>query len=158
MTKLLAPLILLVGVAGGGAAALVTSGAPEGGDKGGHGSSAVTHAAAPHPPEATDYVKFARPFIVPIVAEDEVVALAMLTLAIELPKGEADAALPREPKVRDALMQALIALSHDGYLSGDITDPERFAEVRTRLRDHARSVLGDNVADVLIIDYARQAR
>lgn len=168
MAKLLPIVLVLFGLMGGGGAALfLRSGqtaAPDGqipvshesghGDKDGHGKG--DH-GGPGPDEF-GYFKFNRPFIVPVVADDEVVALAMLALSIEMGSSEARDALVKEPKVRDGFMRVLIGLSHEGYFAGDITDPDRFAEVRSRLKQEAEAMLGDTVADVLIIDYARQAR
>lgn len=152
MARLLPVIAVLLGLLGGGGLALsMRGGAPAEG----HEPKVEHHDAKAGKDEAA-YYAFKRPFIVPVVHDGEVSALVMLSVTVEMAESAKKDAAKREAKARDRFMRVLMALSHEGYFAGDITDPERFAEVRARLTAKAGEVYGESVADVLITDYARQ--
>ena len=53
--------------------------------------------------EGYEYVKLANQFIVPVVQGEDVVALVLLSMSLEVPLGQNDHALEVEPKLRDCI-------------------------------------------------------
>ncbi|WP_306252783.1 hypothetical protein [Parvularcula sp. IMCC14364] len=101
------------------------------------------------------YFNFSRQFVVPVMQSGRVQALVILDLNLEMEQGDADGMFSMEPKFRDALMRELLALSNEGYFTGQLTDPERYDEIQKALLRAARTVK-DEIISVLILDFARQ--
>ncbi|MEQ8897796.1 MAG: flagellar basal body-associated FliL family protein [Roseovarius sp.] len=167
MKKLLLPLILgLVGVAGGVGAgiALRPTGQPEGltnpCGEADHAEKAHTDENASeegHVPGAEqDYVKLNNQFVVPVVSDDAVQSLVVLSLSIEIDQGQRELVYAREPKLRDAFLQVLFDHANMGGFEGTFTDGNTLDILRAALTETARNVLGTNVTGVLIVDIARQ--
>ncbi|MCI5043994.1 MAG: hypothetical protein MRY72_04795 [Aquisalinus sp.] len=101
------------------------------------------------------YFDFSRQFVVPVMESGRVKSLVILDLNLEMDQSEADGMFSMEPKFRDALMRELLALSNEGYFSGQLTDPERYDDIQKALLRAARTVK-DEIISVLILDIARQ--
>lgn len=112
----------------------------------GHGGVAVGNA----------YVKFANQFVVPIVEQDKVVSLVVLTLSLEVAPGTGEEVYAKEPKLRDGFLQVLFDHANMGGFGVSITDPEMLNVLRASLRDVAKNSVGDAVKQVLILDIVRQ--
>lgn len=153
------PLILaLAGIVslGGGAVAgaILGKGAPS-------GATATDTAMAPTvPAEASrfEYVKFGSQFVVPIQASGRVAALLVANLQLEVAEGGTEPAFRREPRVRDAFLKILFEMAAEGAFNGDMYAPAVQTELRGRLLNAARAILGDTVNAVLISDFLKQER
>ena len=119
------------------------------GDKHGGGHGAETSGES-------GFMKFSRQFVVPVVSRNNVTALVIMDLNLELDPSSTESDYAREPKVRDAILKSLLQLSNEGAFGEDILDEENLDQIRERLRASAQTVLGDDVIDVLILNVARQ--
>ena len=151
MSKIISLLIVVVAVVGAGFAAMTM----RGGGKSASSAGEVEHAVA-HTEEELGYFAFQRPFLVPIVEDRTVRALAVLRLTLEMPNTEIEFVRTKEPRLRDAMMRTLFALANEGYLGGDITDTETYEEIQGRLLTASRSLIDESVEEVLIVDFNRQ--
>lgn len=126
---------------------------------GDHGADhpAPTHGAVgPDPDRHVDYVKLERQFIVPVVEEGEISSLVVMSLAVEVDEGASDIVFEEEPKLRDAFLKVFFAHSQSGGFAGDFTRESRMADLRGRLYEAARQVLGAPAKGVLLTNVMRQ--
>ncbi|KIN74557.1 flagellar basal body-associated FliL family protein [Sulfitobacter guttiformis] len=107
--------------------------------------------------ESHEYAKLNNQFVVPIVAEERVIALVVIALSIEVAAGKTEAVFLREPKVRDSFLQVLFDHANIGGFEGNFTNAEMLGRLRTALKEVGQRDLGkDIVKDVLIVEIARQ--
>jgi hypothetical protein len=102
------------------------------------------------------FVKLDRQFIVPVVSEDRVASMMVLTINLEVEPGGVEAVLGQEPKLRDALLRTMFDHAYTGGFSGDFTAEPVMRELRGNLLLAARRVAGSDVRDVLVADIIRQ--
>lgn len=162
MRKLLPVLLALVGLVAGGGAGFLLRTSPESQAAATVCPPTETPAAEtpPHGEETkepeTEFVKLNNQFVVPVVEEGAVVAMVILSLSLEVPKGEAPKVFEREPKLRDNLLQTLFNHANAGGFKGSFTDPLAMEALRTALLETARGVMGAAVGSILITDIVRQ--
>ncbi len=118
--------------------------------KGGHGGGEASEG------DGSSIMKFSRQFIVPVVRSDGVGSLVALDINLELSPSATENVYLREPKLRDAILSALLKLSNEGAFNNHLLQPENMDDIRTDLYASAQSVLGDDVTGVLILNFARQ--
>jgi len=157
--KILPIILLLVGTGAGVGAGLALRPAPD-------PEAAIPAAATtPDAPPATDsaaeteareYVKMNNQFVVPIVGGDEVTALVVLTLSLEVPSGGKADIYEREPKLRDSFLQVLFDHANTGGFDGAFTNATNMDVLRRNLLEIAQRDAPEAVTDVLILDIARQ--
>ncbi|MEM9600900.1 MAG: flagellar basal body-associated FliL family protein [Pseudomonadota bacterium] len=121
------------------------------GDKGGHGDAAAYAGD-------TEFLKFKRQFVVPVLKNDTVHALVLLNIGLEVSAKERDHLFRMEPRFRDAFIRELLALSDTGYLDGDLTSPDTYEVLRETLIRAAHEIAKEGIKDVLILDLSRQDR
>jgi len=162
MRKLLPILLALIGLVAGGGAGFLLRPAPNSQVAATVCPPTETPTAepAPHSEEAkepeTEFVKLNNQFVVPVVEDGAVAAMVILSLSLEVPKGEAPKVFEREPKLRDNLLQTLFNHANAGGFKGSFTDPLAMEALRTALLETARGVLGAAVSSILITDIVRQ--
>jgi len=161
MKLLLALMLGLAGAAGGVAAGLaLRPGGPAPAEDG--AAHPAEKPAATHAPqtdtgaERMEYVKLNNQFVVPVVAGREVRSLVVMSLSLEIARGERETVYAREPKLRDALLQVMFDHANRGGFDGAFTDGNTLDILRRSLAETARQVLGNGVRGVLIVDIARQ--
>lgn len=152
MRLVLALPIVLLAVAGGGAAGLVL--APDDGGE----ADAHREAAAPEPLAQPDNMPFTREFIVPLVSEGRVRAHVVLNLGLESAVLTREEMLRREPVLRDRLMEALFRHTATGGFDGSFTDALAMNRLRLGLNESIVPVLRPAGATVLITSVDRQDR
>jgi len=164
--KLLLPLIL--GLAGGGAgigaAILFPAPGPDTAAETCTPTETPTGAAAEALPPleesavdaGRDYAKLNNQFIVPVVSEQEVTALVVLSLSVEVAAGGKETVFAHEPRLRDAFLQVLFDHANTGGFDGAFTSTPNMRILREGLRREAQAALGDLASDVLIVDIVRQ--
>ncbi|MBI1366972.1 MAG: hypothetical protein GC153_13575 [Alphaproteobacteria bacterium] len=101
------------------------------------------------------FMKFGRQFIVPVIDGSGVKSLVIMDITIEVPPSETDKAYAAEPKLRDAILSALLKLSDDGAFSGKLLEGDNLDGIRAALLAAARKVISDNAKDVLILGITR---
>ncbi|MEE3098544.1 MAG: flagellar basal body-associated protein FliL, partial [Pseudomonadota bacterium] len=88
-------------------------------------TASAAHPDGPPPPYdpelKRDYVKLDRQFVVPLVQQEQVKALVILTLSLEVDPGMSSEALTREPKLRDRFLQVLFRHAQSGAFDGVFT-------------------------------------
>ena len=177
MKKLLLPLILLLVGVGSGvgagfmlrpaptppppeAGADIASAAPCGPVEADHATAAADGPdTAAQPIEAAAGSEFAaldNAFIVPVMEQDQLVAMMAITLSVEVPVGETAKVFSVEPRLRDQLLQDMFQHSNIGGFSGNYTATDKMRILRQDLLTTARDVLGETALDVLIVDIKRQ--
>jgi len=164
MIRLLLPLILaIVGTGAGVGAGLALR--PPAAESGHAGAQAEPEEGNSHHDALADtsgasekrrYVKLNNQFIVPVIAGEQVDALVILSLSLEIAEGQRETVYSREPKLRDALLQVMFDHANMGGFDGAFTRSGRLETLRTALTETARGVIGPNLRKVLIVDIARQ--
>jgi flagellar basal body-associated protein FliL len=164
--RLIVPILLaLFGLTAGAGAGYMLRPAPAPdavGDtaaKGEHGG-AEAHDAAPSasdkPTTPREYVRLNNQFIVPLVEQGRVSAMVIMALSVEIEQGQAALVYAQEPKLRDALLQAMFQHANAGGFRGSFTDTSNMRLLRQLLREEVRGVLGAAASDVFITDIVRQ--
>ncbi|MBT9385861.1 flagellar basal body-associated protein FliL [Pseudooceanicola sp. CBS1P-1] len=164
MKKLLPILLIILGIGGGAGAGLMLRPKPAemaAIDPCGDGTGAVAQEAEPPPPadeapKDKDYVKMNNQFIIPVVIDDKVGALVVMSLSLETDPGSSEAVYAKEPKLRDAFLQVMFDHANVGGFDGAFTNSNNLELLRRNLLNVARKILGGIVSDVLITDIARQ--
>ena len=105
---------------------------------------------------ATTYMNFKRQFVVPVMNHGATESLILLNLNLELGPDAPENPYLMEPKLRDALMRALLRLSHEGVFSGDLTSAKTYDEIQITLLESVSAILGQGLKSVLILDLSRQ--
>lgn len=116
----------------------------------GHGDGHAT------PASAFNYVKISNQFVVPVVQNERVSAMVVLSLSLEVAPGSGEVVYALEPKLRDGFLQVLFDHANMGGFGGAFTDASMLAVLRRSLLQVARRDLGDIVNNVLIVNIARQ--
>lgn len=102
------------------------------------------------------YQKFKRQFVIPVMGESKIKSLVIMNFNLELNSSAPSNSFSLEPKLRDAFMRDLLALSNEGVFNEDFTSPETYEEIRETLLGSSRRILNDGVNDVLILDIAKR--
>ena len=164
--RLIIPLLLLLlGVSGGAAAGFVLRPEPElpaeaelaEGNPCGDAAN-VTHGsqAMDAETEGREYVKLNNQFVVPIVSDNRVNALIVLSLSIEVVSGSREEIYTVEPKLRDVFLQVLFEHANLGGFDGAFTEAKNLGILRRGLRTAASKIMPERITDVLIVDIVRQ--
>lgn len=166
MKKLILPIILmLVGIGGGVGAGLVLTPAPEdemaanpcGDVEGVHLASAEDHSTPdPVPLDSREYARMNNQFVVPIVVNDRVTALMVMSLSIEVEAGGKEAVFAHEPRLRDAFLQVMFDHANMGGFDGAFTASSNMRLLREALQTAADRTMEGHITDVLIIEIVRQ--
>lgn len=122
----------------------------------GHAAPAYEETEGTASERQIDYVKLERQFIVPVIDEGQISSLVVMSLAVEVTDGMSDLVFEEEPKLRDAFLKVFFAHSQSGGFAGDFTRESRMADLRGRLYEAARSVLGSAAKGVLLTNVMRQ--
>jgi hypothetical protein len=102
------------------------------------------------------YFKFSRQFVAPIVSGGAPKAMIILDVMIELAPDADDAIYADEPKLRDAVLKALLVQSANGELPEMLTDPNLLEKTRAVVLANVREVIGEDARSVLLMDVGYQ--
>ncbi|OIP84218.1 MAG: flagellar basal body-associated protein FliL [Rhodobacterales bacterium CG2_30_65_12] len=169
MGKLLPILLALIGLGAGVGAGLALRPAPSNdlarsADPGDCAATDALPEAAGHPQEAdgadagvsSDFVKLNNQFVIPVVKSEQIAALVVLSISLEVPPGGSEQVYQREPKLRDRILQVLFDHANAGGFDGAFTEGRNMETLRTALLETTRQELGTAIKSVLITDIARQ--
>ncbi|MFB9148538.1 flagellar basal body-associated FliL family protein [Roseovarius ramblicola] len=158
MMRFLLPVLMAIAGAGAGVGAgllLVPAPAAPPGD------TAATPATDTGPDTApdtgpSDFIGLNNQFIVPILEDERIGAMVVLSLSIEVVPGNAEAVYAREPKLRDGFLQVLFDHANRGGFDGEFTNADSMDVLRRMLSEVARDLLGEVARRVLITAITRQ--
>ncbi len=119
-------------------------------------ASALPAAPSEEQMASREFVKLNNQFVVPVVADETVVSLVVISLSLEIEGGQRETVFAREPKLRDAFLQVMFDHANLGGFNGAFTDTQTLDRLRRALHDVAINILGPMVTEVLIQDIARQ--
>ncbi len=105
---------------------------------------------------ASEFVKMSNQFVIPVVSNDRVEALVVVTLNLEARSGVKDDIYSREPKLRDAFLRVLFDHANMGGFHGTFTSADTLDLLRSALLEVAQNEIGPGILDVLIVDILRQ--
>lgn len=109
------------------------------------------------PIDGKEYIKLTNQFVIPIVDEDRVSSMVVMTLSVETLIGQEQAVFDVEPKIRDVFLRVLFDHASIGGFKGAFLNNDNLDAVRRSLRDAARKNFGEDlISDVLIFEIARQ--
>lgn len=103
-----------------------------------------------------DYARLNNQFVVPVVRDEKVASLVVVSLSVEVPFGRQELVFEKEPKLRDAFLQVLFEHSNLGGFEGNFTSTSNMRTLRNALRSAARESIGPEASDVLILEMVRQ--
>ena len=106
--------------------------------------------------EVSEFVKLNNQFVIPVINNERVESLVVMTLTVEVPEGGKEAVYAKEPKLRDSFLQVLFDHANLGGFSGEFTDPSKLNVLRNALLEIGQRDMSDGITDVLISDVARQ--
>lgn len=156
LLKLLPVFMLILGVGAGVGAALVLSPAHEVETEDTKPDAEKKPIEAEHEETETEFVKLNNQFVIPVIEDERVSSLVVLSLSIETRVPMRDVVYEREPKLRDAFLQVLFDHANMGGFNGAFTKSDMLSILRNALNDVARKELGADVQNVLITDITRQ--
>lgn len=164
MGKLLPIILLVIGGAVGGGAGILLKPEPEimcdetdaDAESCKSETSETEDVEMEEPEEELDYVAMKNQFVVPVIQDELVRSLVVMSLSLETTPDNTSMLFSKEPKLRDAFLRVLFDHSHIGGFNGAFTESGRLSILRVALLEAARSVAGKAVLDVLITDVARQ--
>lgn len=103
-----------------------------------------------------EIVKLPSQFVVPVITENRVKAMVILTVALEVEAGQGDRVRTLEPKLRDEFLAELFSLASIGGFEDELISRQSLELVKRALSARSNEVLGTKGVTVLIIDMARQ--
>lgn len=106
--------------------------------------------------EEVYYVAMKNQFVVPVIQDELVQSLVVLSLSLESTPDHSETIFSRQPKLRDVFLQVLFDHAHIGGFNGAFTESSRLSVLKVALLEAAQSVLGPIVTDVIITDIVRQ--
>ncbi len=121
-----------------------------GGHGGGHGADSAKSESD------TGFMKFSRQFVVPVIAPSGVRSLVVMDINIEVPPGMEETVYTREPKLRDSMLAVMLNLSNRGAFDQNLLHERNLDIIRSELLGAARTVIGDDAQNVLILNITRQ--
>jgi hypothetical protein len=163
MKKLLPVILLLVGIGAGVGAGLALRPEPapieptEGAEGDVHAEKKSDKKDEEEgPPQGREYVDLVDQFIVPVVNDDAVASLILITLTIEVEAGNSDAIFEAEPRIRGVLLQAMFDHANIGGFDGAFTNSSKLDRLRKTFLEAAQITFGHEITDVLIVQITRQ--
>jgi hypothetical protein len=115
------------------------------------------HAADEGRPADAEYVKLSNQFVVPIVHENKIASMVVMSLSVEAPPGTTEAILNKEPKLRNEFLRVLFDFASVGGFNGDFLKTDNLDGLRRSLREAGQRVMGKALfSDILILEIARQ--
>lgn len=154
MRKLLPLLLLLVGAGAGLGLGMFLRPSPDPEEMA--KAETVEHAEKEEDSSIHEFVKLSNQFVVPIIRNDRVSSMVLVSLSLEVRAGYKEAIYAQEPKLRDALLQAMFDHANIGGFDGAFTQSGNLELLKKTLYEIASKTLGESLVQVLIVDIARQ--
>lgn len=156
MAKLLPIVLLIIGAAIGGGAGMFLKPEPVACEEEPCEELAVEEEEESNPEEEPSFIAMKNQFVVPVIRDELVKSLVVMSLSLEAPPASVEYVFGREPKLRDTFLRVLFDHAHMGGFDGAFTESGRLSILRVALLEAAHSVVGKEVSDILITDIVRQ--
>jgi hypothetical protein len=160
MKKLLPILLIMIGIGAGGAAGFVLRPEPEPvGEEMVDGEVKAEEKVVEEPPldlDNVEFVKLNNQFVVPVVEDNRVASLVVLSISLETAPENTEMIYAREPKIRDEFLRVLFDHAYTGGFSGAFTASPSLDSLVAQLLTVAKKITKNSVSDVLITDILRQ--
>lgn len=104
----------------------------------------------------TEYALLDKQFIVPVIENESLSAMMLVTISVEVPEGAMNTVFEKEPRLRDRLLQDMFAHANIGGFAGNFTQSDKMQVLRSDLLRSAREVVGETALDILVLDIVRQ--
>lgn len=121
-----------------------------------HGHPGQTPGTAPEVSVA--FIDLDRKFVVPLIKGNQMRALVVTELKLEVRRKAEQRALEMKPRLRDAFLGTLYAMAVEGLFDGDLFSDSLQDRMRERLLAAAQGVLAEDAVAVLIAELLRQDR
>ena len=108
------------------------------------------------PEEEPTYLAMKSQFVVPVIQNELVKSLVVMSISLEIGPESTEYVFSREPKLRDTFLQVLFDHAHVGGFNGAFTESGRLSVLRVALLEAAQSIVGQEISDILITDIVRQ--
>ncbi|WP_172330252.1 flagellar basal body-associated FliL family protein [Mangrovicoccus sp. HB161399] len=118
--------------------------------------TAAGEAPADETPPDYEYVDMNGQFVVPIIENDQVTGMMVMSLSLETEMGMREAVYAKEPKLRDEFLSILFGYSSIGGFADNYLDLDNLKVIRNDLTAKAQQIAGSIVNAVLIVDMIRQ--
>ena len=119
MLKLIPLILLLLGTGAGIGAGIFL--APSGGTDGHEVVEPVAETDDEQPGSGTEFVKLNNQFVVPVIEDERVVSLVVMSLSVETSIAMSDAIYEREPRLRDQFLRVMFDHANMGGFHGAFT-------------------------------------
>lgn len=115
------------------------------------------HAEGGHDEHPVALVAIEKPFVVPVFRDDQIVAMVVASVAVEVGAESGSKIEEIEPRLRDQFLEAMFRHANTGGFDGAFTAGQKMTDLRSALLAAAQAVMGaEAVSDVLITEIARQ--
>lgn len=104
----------------------------------------------------SEFARMSNQFIVPIIKDERVVSVVVLSITVEVGPGESTTVFQKEPRLRDSFLRVLFDHANIGGFDAGFTQSGTLEILRKALRETARESLGETLRDILIVDIMRQ--
>lgn len=118
-------------------------------------AKADTH-SADEPVGEEAYIKMHNQFVVPLVRDDRMTGMVVMSIALQATQADRDTVLRHEPKLRDAFLKVMFNHANMGGFEGNFTESKPMGLLYSALLTKAQEVVGPKVSEVLILELARQ--
>lgn len=160
MRKIFALVFVLLSAAGGvGAGVFLRPPAEDPAVMGPCGDVPIPQETAAEPiaaPTNTAFVKLNNQFVVPVVADQRITSLVVMSLNLEVVEGFQETVFGQEPKLRDAFLQVMFDHANTGGFDGAFTSSGKMDQLRSALLEVSQKILGQHLVGILIVDVVRQ--
>lgn len=107
-------------------------------------------------PPTTEFVKLNNQFIVPVISDEHVKSLVVMSLSLEVVEGSQETVFAIEPRLRDLFLRVLFEHANQGGFDGVFTSAAQMDVLRKKLLTAGREILSETLHGVLLVDVARQ--
>lgn len=155
MRKFIPIILILLGIGGGLGAGLALRPSPDIEEHADNDAALPERTALPAGIEIGVF-EIPNQFMVPLIVEDRVASVLVLTLAMEIDEAQRTLVATNLPRLRDAMLQIMFDHANSGGFSGAFTTNTTLGTLRNALLEAGQHILGrDVVLKVLITDILR---
>ena len=103
-----------------------------------------------------DFVKLNKQFVVPVVAEDRIKSMVVLSITIATERGNSETIYHYEPRLRNEILKVLFRHANSGGFDGVFTSGRAMEDLYSALNIVLDDVLGDIPSEALVTEIMRQ--